>query len=174
MTRVHTGRCCCAEKPRRGVDNKAFFFHLLTVGPPCQSTLLRISPRWRVGWPTHPGNERSALPTLSPVSTFHIQYYTNAEPLHSHHISPPRCLLQLPLDSSFFCLRFFFTPTAQNVARSSSQQDRKRLSRRVASAFLALWYTVNAGRSGRGGEKDGRGGRGRGGVTQTCRTNTGI
>lgn len=34
MTRVHTGRCCCAEKPRRGVDNKAFFFPLADSRPP--------------------------------------------------------------------------------------------------------------------------------------------
>ena len=135
MTRVHTGRCCCAEKPQRGVDNKAFF-HLLTVGPPHVSQhcsgLARAD-----GWLTDPSWERAICPSHT-VARQHLShtilYKCRASPFPSH--SPPRCLLQLPLDSSFFF--FFFTPTAQNVARSSSQQDRKSLSRRVASAFLAL------------------------------------
>lgn len=70
----------------------------------CQSTRLQIS----LHWPIHPGNECCALPILLPVSTFHIQYNTNAEPLHSHshHISH-HCVSQLPLDSRFF---LFFLP----------------------------------------------------------------
>ena len=80
-------------------------FHLLTVGSLSINRAVN-EPAMKAGWPTHPGNECSAIPTLSPVSTFHIQYYTNAEPLHSHHISP-RCLFQLPLDSRF---SFFLPP----------------------------------------------------------------
>lgn len=138
MTRVHTGRCCCAEKPRRGVDNKAFFFPLADSRPPPVSQhcsgLARAD-----GWLTDPSWERALCPSHT-VARQHLShtilYKCRASPFPSH-FPPPRCLLQLPLDSSFF-FSFFFTPTAQNVARSSSQQDRKRLSRRVASAFLAL------------------------------------
>lgn len=92
------------------------------------------------GWSV-PGNECSALPSLSPVSTFHIQCYTNAEPSPFPPHFPPAVSCNYPLTA------FFFFPTAQNVARSTSQQDRKSLSLLVASAFLAPWCTVNAGNS---------------------------
>lgn len=56
------------------------------------------------GWLTwsDPGNECSALPSLSPVSTFHIQYYTNAEhsPFPPHF--PPAVSCNYPLTAFFF------------------------------------------------------------------------
>lgn len=81
-----------------------------------------------------PGNGRSALPSLWPVSTFHIQYYTNADPLPSHHTFHPRCLLQLPLDSSFFF--FFYPPQHKMWPAASHSRTEKSLSRLVASTFL--------------------------------------
>lgn len=154
---------CCGEQ--------SFFFTCwqLTL---CQSPQLWISQRWRLADQPILGNEYCALLTLSPVSTFHIQYYTNAEHLHSHHISSC-CLLQLPPWQHFFPLS---TPIAEKVAPGSSQQDRKSLSRLFASAFFALEYTVNAERTDRKkGEKD----RGvvwglRGFTVPTGQTNLGV
>lgn len=121
---------------------QCFFFFTCWQSALCQSTQLWISPRWRLAdlvWSW----ERMLCPSLT-VACQHLSHTIlyKCRALSLPTTFPPRCLLQLPLDSIFF----FLFPTAQNVARSTSQQDRKSLSRLVASAFLAPWCTVNAGK----------------------------
>lgn len=63
------------------------------------------------GWSV-PGNECSALPSLSPVSTFHIQYYTNAEPSPFPPHFPPAVSCNYPLTAFFFSPQHKMWPAA--------------------------------------------------------------
>ena len=74
--------------------------------PPCQSTLLRISLRWRLADRPILGTSALPFPHCRPSAPFTyniIQMQSLCYPITS-----PRCLLQLTLDSSFWF--FFFYP----------------------------------------------------------------
>lgn len=111
---------------------RLFFFFTCWQLAPCQSTQLWISLHWRLA--DRPILGTNALPfphcRLSAPFTYNI--------IQMQGLSIPITFLPVvssnyPLTAGFF---FFFTPTAQNVACGSSQQDRKSLSRLVASAFF--------------------------------------
>ena len=171
MTRVHTGRCCCAEKPRRGVDNKAFF-HLLTVGPPHVSQhcsgLAHAD-----GWLTDPSWERAICPSHT-VARQHLShtilYKCRASPFPSH--SPPRCLLQLPLDSSFFFL--FFYPHSTKCGPQLVTAGQEKSESASCLSFLGTLIYCQCRKKWQRERKTGEVVEAEGGVTQTCRTNTGI
>ncbi len=97
VTRARAGWRNCAERPWCGVENEAFF--TCWQSAPCQSTQLWISLHWRLA--DRPILGTNALPSLSPVSTFHIRYYTNAEPLL------PAVSSNYPLTASFFFFLFY-------------------------------------------------------------------
>lgn len=115
---------------RIGVVMRTRLFHLLTDGPLSISTSLD-EPALMVGWPILPANECCALPTLSPVSTFHIRYNTNAEPLHSHsrHILPA-VSCSSPLTAGF---TLFFHPYSTKCGPRLGVTGQKSLSRLVTS-----------------------------------------